>query len=251
MDFSKLTDWRRGVKGEWLGNKWRPQFEPHRVRAWLRTPVVSDQFLPLDGILLYQAHRNLEGAQIMTLPGEYVRNAVSNLPLGMVHAGRRNWYYRASWAVWGDEGEGKSNWVKRFDQQYVGMIDFGKKKGRVDVGSGHYKAYRMTVYTRPSRWVEWYVMSDYDCLVWLLSTVTHLGKKASQGWGRVSKWEIEPMEADHSIWRDGELMRGIPAEDVMEYIADGNTPHGLQRGEYGIRPSYWKRGNQMQLVLPS
>ena len=43
-------------------------FEPLRIRAHLRTGVVSDRWLPLDGLLFYQANRYDLGPLDMTTP---------------------------------------------------------------------------------------------------------------------------------------------------------------------------------------
>jgi CRISPR type IV-associated protein Csf3 len=102
----------------------------------------------------------------------------------------------------------------------------------------------MPVFYRAALWVEWWCVGDQAMIEYLLSCVTNIGKKAAQGWGRVIRWEIESCEEDFSIWRDGELMRGIPGDDAM---ADGGV-YDFQH--YGIRPSYWKSSNQMMLAMP-
>ena len=222
----------------------RYNLEPLHIRANLRTPVVADRWLPLDGVLLYQAHRDKLGPQIVTVPGDYTCQGVSTLPLEIEHPGRRNWYYRCSWAEWSHDIEGQDYWNKRFDSKFADLVDFGKRRGKVSIRQGRYKAYHMPVFYRAALWVEWFCVGDRAAIEHLLSTVTHLGKKSSQGWGRVSSWEIESWLADWSVWRDGQLMRGIPTEDV----AGVERPFNIKY--YGIRPSYWKDGNQKMLAMP-
>ena len=223
----------------------RYRLESLRIRAWLRTNIVCDQFLPLDGILLYQAHRATLGPQLATIPGEYSCNGVSTLPLAIEHPGRRHWYYRCSWAQWSHHIEGQDYWNKRFDSAYANLVNFGKRRGKVIIKQGQYKAYHMPLFYRVALWIEWYCVGDKKEIEKLLSTVTHLGKKASQGWGRVAQWQIEYWPADWSVWRgDGKLMRGIPLEDIPERAAP------VDLIVYGIRPSYWKHSNQMPLVRP-
>jgi len=220
--------------------------EPLHVRAYLRTPVIADRWLPLDGALLYQAHRDLLGPQTVTIPGEYTTvNGVSTLPLVIEHPGRRNWYYRCSWARWSHDVEGSDHWNKRFDSQFAHLVDFENRRGKVIIEQGQYKAYHMPVFYRAALWVEWWCVGDKAKIKYLLSTVTHLGKKSVQGWGRVIRWEIEPCADDWSVWRDGQLMRGVPTEDVCDLHIPFNLAH------YGIRPSYWKQSNQMPLAVPS
>lgn len=221
----------------------RYDLEPLRVRATLRTGILCDRYLPLDGVLLYQAHRDALGRQDATIPGEYSAQGISTLPLAIEHPGRRNWYYRCSWAQWSHSVEGTDYWNKRFDSQFADLVDFGRRRGKVIIEQGQYKAYHMPVFYRAGLWVEWYCVGDRAEIERLLCTVMHLGKKASQGWGRVSQWHIQPWPQDWSIWRGAQLMRGVPMQDA------GSGPHDLLL--YGIRPSYWKRSNQMPLVMPS
>jgi CRISPR type IV-associated protein Csf3 len=226
-----------------------PEYAPLRVRAWLRTPVVSDQWLPLDGALLYQSTRADLGSQDTTIPGasllaqpkgEEMRGG--RLPLAIVHA--KDWYYRCSWAQWGPFVDGQDHWAKRFDMSLADLVDFHGKRGKIDTSAAAYKAYRMPVFYRSALWVEWYLVGKVDDLTPLVFTITHLGKKTSQGWGRVALWEIEPMEMDWSIWRENRLMRGIP----RYHFPKDREPERI--GLYGVHPSYWDKRNQIELVLP-
>jgi hypothetical protein len=215
------------------------------VTAHLRAPVVADCWLPLDGILFYQHVRADLGAQEMTVPGQSAQPKGApikggRLPIAIVHD--KHWYYRCSWAHWGPHVDGQDHWVKRFDNGFADLVDFHGRRGRVDTSAAAYRAYHMPVNYRSALYVQWYCVADYDCLAPLLAAVTHIGKKAAQGWGRVSLWEVERMDCDRSIW-DGEqrLMRGIPV-----YHARGGEPRGI----YGIKPPYWDRRNQMELAMP-
>lgn len=221
-------------------------FEPLRVRADLRCGVVSDPWLPLDGILFYQSVRDDLGRQDLTVPGRSLLADPmrgTKMPLKIVHG--NIWYYRCSWAQWGPYADGQDYWNKRFDNSLADLIDFRGRRGKVIIDKSTYKAYNMPVYYRHALYVEWYCVGDRERIEYLLSTCTHIGKKTSQGWGRVAKWHVDPVEADWSIWRDGRLMRGIPPGDLPEVY-----PLDLRQGYYGVRPSYWDSRNQMALVLP-
>lgn len=222
--------------------------EPLHITAHLRTGIVCDRWLPLDSVLLYQACRDALGSQIVTIPGGADVQGVGTLPLGIVHLGRRNWYYQCSWAQpqpwW--IAEGQDHWNKRFDSKFADLINFGKRRGKVIIEQGRYKAYHMPVFYYAARQIEWYCIGDKAEIEYLLSTVTHLGKKPSQGWGRVSRWKIESWSEDWSVWRDGNLTRGISAEDWS--AVKNNEPFNLMH--YGIRPSYYRRKNQMPVVKP-
>lgn len=221
------------------------EFEPLRVTARLRTPVVADPWLPLDGILLYQACREQLPEQAMTTPGEIDAAAAEvQLPLAVVHAGRADWYYACSWAQpqpwWAAEGQ--DNWNKRLDVSLASLVDFGGRRGRILTGEGTYRAYHMPIFYRVARWIEWYCVGDRAEIATLLAAMTHIGKKIAQGWGRVIEWRIEPMTEDWSVRRDGRLTRGVPMAD-----AGNNILNALL---YGLRPPYYHRENQMLIVMP-
>lgn len=226
-----------------------PDYTPLRVRAWMRTAVLADEWLPLDGALLAVKTRQDLGERIISIPGASLLEQPKGdemrggkLPIATVHA--KDWYYRCSWAQWGPFSDGKDRWAKRFDFSQAVFIDFRGKRGRIDTSAGAYKAYLMPVFYRSALWVEWYCMGLMDEIKALIGMITHLGKKTAQGWGRVMRWEVDESLEDYSIWADGDLMRGIPRY---------HWPKGRyieKMGFYGIRPSYWDRRNQMELVLP-
>jgi len=224
-------------------------YQPLQITANLRSPVVADEWLPLDGLLLYQSVRRdlgprdvtISGASTLAQPkGEKLRGG--RLPIKIVHA--KDWYYRCSWAEWGPHVDGIDYWNKRFDMAYSHLVNFGGRRGVVNHKAAKYKAYHMPIYYRSALWVRWYCVGDKDKIERLLSTMTHIGKKTAQGWGRIIlPWRVESVDEDWSIWKDGELMRGIP-------IYHKPRDYSGRRANYGIRPSYWDHRNQMELVVP-
>jgi len=224
---------------------WRDSFEPLRITAHLRTPVVADRWLPLDSILLYQVSRDRLGVQYATAPGGDPGAEALSMPLLKIHHGEDDWYYACSWAQpqpwW--LAEGKDHWNKRFDSKFADLVDFGNRRGKVIIEQGRYKAYHMPIFYRVALQVEWYCVGDRQEIQYLLSTVTNLGKKRSQGWGRAIRWDIEPWGHDWSVWRDGKLTRGVPVRDV-----EGKGVFDLLF--YGLRPAYYRPQNQTLLAMP-
>ena len=213
-----------------------------RVTARLRNSVVCDRWLPLDGILLYQVCREQFGPQVITTPGGIAPPDVE-LPLAVIHVGEPHWYYACSWAQpqpwWRTEGQ--DHWNKRFDNSLASLIDFNDKRGKVTIEQGRYKAYHMPIFYYAADRIEWYCVGDGSRIRELLSTMTHIGKKPAQGWGRVASWSVESWHSDWSVWRDGKLTRGVPACDM------NGTANFTQ---YGLRPSYYRKDNQMLVVMP-
>lgn len=228
---------------------WKASFEPLRVTALLRAGVVSDEYLPLDGILFSQAMRDYFGPRTQSLPGGGV-DAKAHLSVSTPLEVRFNadhslWWYACSFAQpqpwW--LAEGQDHWNKRFDQSLVELIDFHGKRGRVIIEQNRYRAYHMPVFYRVAEKIEWYCVGEKKRIAALLNTVTHIGKKGAQGWGRVSEWRVESFSEDWSCWKDGRPMRSLPAGEAME-----RGPVNLRY--YGLHPSYYDKKNQMPVAVP-
>lgn len=221
-------------------------YQPLRVVAILRTGVVCDPWLPLDAILDYQVKRERFGAQETTRPGGEPGKSKPDpdVPLLVYHADTENWYYACSWAQpqpwWAVEGT--DYWNKRFDNGFADLVDFGGRRGKVIIEQGPYKAYHMPVFYRTATRIEWYAIGDLVRVRELLATVTHIGKKRSQGWGRVSKWHVELWDEDWSVKRDGQLTRGVPIFDA---------PYPCNVMYYGLRPPYYSKWNQLPIARPT
>ena len=228
-------------------------FEPLKVTARLRSNVICDQFLPLDGLLWYQAHRLALGPEQATLPGGNPGGERKmHMPLKMINPGTPDWYFACSWARpsqwWA--AEDTDHWNKRFDSAFVELLDFGQRRGKVIIEQGKYKAYHMPVFYKVARQVHWYCVGDKIEIEALLSTMTNIGKKTSQGWGRVT-WTVESWHSDWSVWHDGELMRGVPQADALALIKERGGLVPFDVVNYGLRPSYYRRENQRMLAVPN
>jgi CRISPR type IV-associated protein Csf3 len=211
-----------------------------QVRAWLRTPVISDATLPLDGILLYQAMRRRYGPQDATLSGAL---SAEPEPLPLARAGEgEQWYYRCSFATWSPTvAEGRGTWNKRINTRRIDVLDRGHT-AKINVGGGRYRSYHMPVFYRSALWIAWYADGDMDAVRGLLRDVWAIGKKTSQGYGRVVRWEVEPWPHDWSVERDGKPMRAVPIGDTFSL-----DDHVLYAG---YRPPYWLSANQAMCRMP-
>lgn len=214
------------------------EWKNYRIRAYLQTGVISDQFLPLDGILYYQLVRREMGEKTISKPGESNVRQGANLTLPIKKGGPKNdaWFYCCSFAQWPEHVvEDEAFYVKKFDLKYSDYLD--SKKKRIDTGRGRYKGYHINVFYRHANYVEWYALASKPQLEDLIKFVTHIGKKTAQGWGSVKEWEITEWPEDWSIRGPGnKLMRAVPVK--------GN---GFL---YGVRPSYWNSRHIFQCKMP-
>lgn len=197
--------------------------KPMKITAYMWTGKIAttDLYLPLDAMLEYvwiqQNHPELlEVSQSSIPPDELV---VSDLPLEKRGEGY-DWYWACSFACGEPKREEILHWHKRFDFDLATKhVDFGNRRGKVDVKSGYYKNYRMPIVTYLVPKLEWYAVGELKEVALLVDEITHIGKKRSQGFGRVASWAVEEWTEDLSH------LRAIP------------DPEGDM--EMGIRPPYW------------
>lgn len=215
-------------------------YKPLRITAYLQTPVVSDATLPLDGILLYLTIREKFGFEVATLPQVPAKILDCRAPFDKYYRqlnGKNFWFYKCSFARWvGTTTENTDFWVKRFDEKYADIIDFKNRRGRIETKSGYFKGYRMPVFTRHALAVRWYAVGDMAEIKRLLPFCRSLGKKRSQGYGEVLRWEVESWHSDWSVYSPSGLMRAVPNEKGIVC---------------GLRPPYWSPESQTICRLPN
>jgi len=89
--------------------------------------------------------------------------------------------------------------------------------GKLDIGSGYFRAWRMLAIYNPSLRISFYCHGRRDLIEELLGDVTHLGDNVRLGWGMIRDMRIEQIDRDYSIVRDGIAMRPIPVRCCSEY----------------------------------
>lgn len=188
-----------------------------------------DGYLPLDGILAASWIRE-HYPDTFDMPMDYDNMITAELPLEKRGAGN-DWYWACSFACFKSLQETRRYWHKRFDQgKAEEYVDFGKRRGAVDVRSGRYKNYRMPLNIMLIPEINWYAVGDKGEIEHLLQRITHIGKKASQGLGLVREWTVEKIGEDLSG------LRPMPDENGHDYI--------------GIRPPYWYFENYRRVEWP-
>jgi len=213
---------------------------PMRIRAYLLDGRIAgtESWFPLDSILA-SAWMHLHRPEICYQPiqGDLI---VADLPLERRGSGDR-WHWACSFNVVKPIGEYITHWHKRFDDTLEKYLDFKGRRGKVDGKSGKYKAYRMPLNILLMPYLEWYAVGDIDAVRDLCMRIVSLGKKPSQGYGMVERWEVEPVTADYSEVKDGKLTRAV--YDLPEGVAGNIRMHGM-------RPPYWLRENQAKVWMP-
>ena len=188
-------------------------------------------YLPLDSILSYAWMRK-NHPELLTISTSGDR--LIDIDLSDVLERREEngeFFYACSFAIGEVKGEEIQYWHKRADQSDAEKyVDFGKRKGKIDTKQGAYKSYRNPIVIKLIPKITWYVKGDKTKIEELLNYITHIGKKRSQGYGRVSRWQILETEEDLSH------LRAIPDKNGLYYT--------------GVRPPYWLDTNIMQASIP-
>ncbi len=227
-------------------------FEPIVITAYLRGGIISDQWLPLDGVLLYEACRQrYGGGPEASLPGRSTLSLGSDaehaptLPLLLIQDGSYR-YYACSFAEWGQPyQEGHDYWNKRADVgKYPDVLD--TRVHKMIIEQGPYKAYHMPIFYRVAPWVRWWATGNAAKIRALLTGVLALGKKRAYGWGRVARWTVESCAEDRSVWVNDVPQRSVP---ITETSAARHTAGGTPIF-WGYYPPYYEVENQVDCHMP-
>lgn len=121
----------------------------------------------------------------------------------------------------------------------------------VAVGNSTYKSYRLPHRLRDTAKIAWFVHGHRRPIKSLLRSVQSIGKKRSQGFGRVKEWVIEQIpESDCYCWfapfegRDV-LMRPLP---FCKELPQGMI--GFKRDFGACQPPYWHPDRYTEIVTP-
>lgn len=215
-------------------------FKNLRIRAYLKTGVISDQYLPLDGVLYYHLVRREMGEEIITKSRESNVREWANITLPIKKSGPKNefWFYACSFAQFPENVvENSSFKVKSGDWLKHGSFLDVKKK--IDIKRGKFKNAHIKLYYRHCEYIDWYCVGWPNKIADLLKFCTHLGKNTGDGWGEVLRWQIQEWPEDWSVRGNGNrLMRNVP----LKQDGDGFL--------YGIRPSYWNEKHIFVCKMP-
>jgi len=221
--------------------------EPLRITLRMGSPFAVTGHLPLDGLLHALVKRDLGRSEFFKMAAAAERAGLDEfthdvpLPLEEVMAGERR-YYASSFGSW--EGvESITRWRKRWCEEHDGLVDFGKRQEKIDIKHGHFKAYDMPLVIHSAPEIIFHVLGNGEEMERLLAGAGFIGKKRSQGYGRVRQVKIEAVAEDWSCWREGKPTRALPVDEVGQFQLDALA-------YTGYRPPYWWPPNQCLCLVP-
>lgn len=205
-------------------------FEPLKIVGQMLSPmIVQSDAIHLDAVLSYAVSQDID-ARSITCEGTSIPLPVAQL-----------WVSPDGWPVWATTTlkpsiEGQSvapEYIhKRYPDDRIGFA----AKPNADPKSGRWKEYRIPLATMAVDKVEGHCLGNADAVRHLLTQITHVGKKASMGFGRVvwkvEAWDIGRAEAESSIIKN----RPVPAA----MFAALPLPSGVRyRPLAGWHAPYW------------
>lgn len=169
------------------------------ITAHLKSSVSIGHSMHFDGILSFARLRYHLGDEYYNLLSRHGQVYDIDLPIKKDRGA-----YLASRVEY--EGmEYTNRWRKRFDVQQATEWKDGKI---VYLNSGHYKNYNMRIDLVATEKLCWICVGIEETISELLKVVYAVGKKRSQGYGIVDKWEVQKTD------RKG--VRAFPVEQIQE-----------------------------------
>jgi hypothetical protein len=220
-------------------------FKNLKITAMMSSPICAIEPICLDAIIL--AAKTMEEIGDDYYSGKNICAIKEKIDSFLLYIFDKKFdVYCTSYGL-GENREFIGSWSKRWDTKNDGIVKLEKKsKHRVDTGCGYFKNYHMPMILKSYKNIVFNARGDKEELKRLLNNNIHsIGKKRSQGYGRISKWDIEEIDKDNSIVNDGILMRHMPFENKHEI---GDIKYYVS--EKPLIPPYWRNDNIVKCICP-
>lgn len=219
-------------------------FVPLMVTARLDGPIILTQHPPaLDALLAYAVAQEA-GLPPIEMQGEEAPTI--EIPIARTPCGR---YHQASFGIARAERSELSYFNRKFPVE-IGQAMGGEKINTIDVSSGRNKSFRLPqerIHLEADR-VVWFAIGDVPEVRALLSWVTRLGRKRSQGSGRIAEWSVVEVESwgigFPVVTPEGRALRPLPLDDAR--VASN---HPRERAVLSF--PYFERWREQDLYAPS
>lgn len=203
----------------------------------------NDGLFNLDSILAY-AWMLIHHPDILQNRDLRIDNLIEpDLPLAKDEDGR----WKTSVGFYIQYEERIEYWHKKInDFDALTYVNFEGKRGKINSQSGEFKAYRMPQLIRVVSDIQFYCVGDPDEIRRLLSLITNIGKKGSQGYGYVREWVIEEIENDYSDIGPYGIMR--PKPFTGEYLDTGES---YLIKKIRLKPPYHLHVDRVPCIIPN
>lgn len=220
-----------------------------KVTAWLSSPLAGDAPY-LDALLEFEMSQRQGKAYRVSRGATAPLSGNVHLPCLRGEFGGVRGIPRCSSPVLSPVGVRHEHFAKRIGVENACLLR-DEQRLVVATGNSWTKSYRLPLKVSNVDRVCWFVGgSKRRNLLSLLKSVHSIGKKRSQGYGRIERWTADEVEHDWSWFAPCEtggalLMRPLPDRPGLP-----DDLVGFKRWFGGVLPPYWHPGRAMESVVP-
>ena len=217
-------------------------YTPLQVVMDVIPPIyLTSPWLHLDSILAYLCLRDALGELFYCMPTEETIDvSLLDIPLAKTVD-----VYHSSVGIYSKNCKlYKDTIYKRFTDKESHKLTKKQQTGRIKTNQGHFKDFMINLPLLVTDQIVFYCNGDKSEIERLLGHLTSIGKKTSIGSGRVREISVSETSEDYSFFKDGHVMRPIPATmdvPVMEGMIFQQQPY---------KPPYWDKNNVTMCYVP-
>jgi CRISPR type IV-associated protein Csf3 len=217
-------------------------FSPLKIIFYMQTPLcLGHPWINFDSLLAHlYVRKNLP--EYRALPSNKPLPLNINLPVKKTVKNSIELYHTSVSQFEFSEVYSKHIY-KRFCEKY---IDFQKlKRKKLHINQGYFRNFMIALPYLPTPTVSFYVNGDKECIDELLKGLPALGKKTAIGYGFINNYEIEEIDEDYSLFKDGNPMRPIPIQWIDEFQEGGEII------PMAYKIPYWARDSVAPCIIPT
>lgn len=212
-------------------------FEPMEVVFELGTPMfMGDRWYHGDSLIAVQLMHEILGDHFHDLPAKQAWPVFDWLSLPLKHTGN---VYHSSVGLLDSDLLKTTTIYKRFAEDERVLLT----TKRIRKGSGKFRDFMMQMPYSTTKTVTFHMCGNIPEVRRVLSTVRHIGKKASIGGGEVVRLRVSAIEEDRSLISDGKAARELPCEMLRAY-----DPGTVMLRSYKL--PYWDIRNVTECIVP-
>lgn len=206
-----------------------------KINIWLKSPLLISRFSTIDSILV-----NL---YINKYHNGWIEDKSRLLNFDFLEKSKDG-YNGSIWFVEKDEDVliQRSTIAKRPDYDYLNSLN--EKPKKYTVGSGEFKAYKITYRVQNIKKIYFYARGRKETIDELLKDLKFIGKKTSIGFGEVEKIETEIIDNDKSVFLD----KNTPSRPISlkNYKINNN-----RIAYYNAKVPYWDKTTLEACYMPN
>ena len=220
-------------------------YKPLKISCYMQTNFICNDYINLDGILEYCEAQNLLEQGVIEGNGNIKEEDLVDIdiPIQKYFYNENKYIYMSSIGLF-DGVQSIEKWKKKYPTDYIDYI----KKDKVIINSGKRKDYNMPMICYSCEKIVFYCIGIRKEIEELLKNLYFIGKKSSQGYGKIRKTIIEDIELDKCNWKIKQFP--ISKEDDFIKILTEKKDIYKSAGNIACRPPYWAKKNIETCLIP-